>query len=464
MVLFVVPHPTGIAGSTAIAEYLKKHYQHIGGFLYKNSFGEISEVRREGHTKASRQIGRLLRSLKRYTTIGNLPYSLKKYAVSFQWYQRKQQKQTFLELEKRYRKVQGLLEKYHVRLIAFYGTRGISNVPVIKAGIEKSIPMVVLPLAEHATVETLLPPRRVNPLYWVELFPELAQEFRNFMVYDPQTNRHVFFYPAFAIQALKEFGLIPPKPWIQGSGFSQIKVMVGGQEEHNRLLKEGLETDNLVITGRPEHDKLFHLFQQKSELKSSIYQRYGFKMDSPLIVVALPQLWEHGVLDWGAHKEHIQELMQVLRSLEVNILISLHPKMDAKNYTFIEDSYQAVIAQERLFDILPAADVFVASYSSTVQWAMLCEIPTIVEDFVGLRYSVFDRYPGVKIVRNSQEFAQALRKVLQDAEHRRKLIADMRRFKSQIAPFDGKALHRIAESIVVEVERNRRRNENAQTL
>ena len=52
--------------------------------------------------------------------------------------------------------------------------------------------------------------------------------------------------------------------------------------------------------------------------------------------------------------------------------------MKTENYYFLEDKYNIKIIKERLMHVLPIADIYVADQSSTVPWAIVCGIKTMI--------------------------------------------------------------------------------------
>jgi len=128
------------------------------------------------------------------------------------------------------------------------------------------------------------------------------------------------------------------------------------------------------------------------------------------------------------------------------VLISLHPKMDISKYRFIEIDYGIPILTEPLKDILPAADCFAATFSSTVEWAVLCEIPSIVFDFYGLNYDMYDNYDGIVLVKKKPDLEDFLVKIQNDEIYSQQLSLAHRKNVAELSPFDGKCTERIVKA------------------
>lgn len=143
-------------------------------------------------------------------------------------------------------------------------------------------------------------------------------------------------------------------------------------------------------------------------------------------------------------------LAQALRDQGGNVLISLHPRMDPAQYQFLEKEYHLPIARQRLAEILPAADLFLATFSSTVLWAVLCRIPCLVVDFYNFGYNDFDFITGVEQVDRREEFAPRLAELLSPAgqERRDHLSRENQRWAEELSIFDGHCRQRLVQALV----------------
>ena len=73
------------------------------------------------------------------------------------------------------------------------------------------------------------------------------------------------------------------------------------------------------------------------------------------------------------------------------------------------------ILDERLFESLPSADLFVATYSSTVIWSVLCGIRTVVVDFYGFKYTMYDFLQSIRKVEEKEKFISTLKNSLTES-------------------------------------------------
>ena len=136
------------------------------------------------------------------------------------------------------------------------------------------------------------------------------------------------------------------------------------------------------------------------------------KENRPLVILALPQLYEHQLLSKEQHFAEIEYLVSTISKYSTDVLVSLHPKMDKVHYLFLEKKYNVVIAEQNLIDIIHLAKIFISTYSSTVLWSVALGIPSIIVDFYTLNYSYFKNFKGVGIFSEKQSFEAYLVELL----------------------------------------------------
>lgn len=264
-------------------------------------------------------------------------------------------------------------------------------------------------------------------------------------VYNSPYGSMLFYTPAKTI-ALSKMKMLPDNPWCMGGGFSDL-VAVSGSEDRERYMRMGVPAQKIVITGQPSHDSLYNLSCRVPELVTMLVQKYSLNRDKKLVICAVPQLAEHSLLDWDTHWQEIRFLTASLAQTGANVLLSLHPKSEIEQYRFLEQELSVRILQESLREVLPAADLFVATFSSTVRWAVLLGIPAVVVDFYGLGYDMYDHLAGIVKVKNKELLVQILQKVLKDQRYNESLRSEQQKSAQHIARFDGKVNQRIIDLI-----------------
>jgi glycosyltransferase involved in cell wall biosynthesis len=73
--------------------------------------------------------------------------------------------------------------------------------------------------------------------------------------------------------------------------------------------------------------------------------------------------------------------------------------------------------------LVPLADVYVASISATIRWALALGIPVINYDCYRYRYDDYQDAAGMLLVEDQHAFAAALQRIATDADYRQALGA-----------------------------------------
>ena len=251
-----------------------------------------------------------------------------------------------------------------------------------------------------------------------------------------------FFYPVYVSIALHFFGTLPSNPWYIGNGISDI-VCVDNYNTLTRYSRNGVPADKMRVVGDTVYDRLFMSFSKRESIKKDIAKKYKLDSRKKILIISLPQLAEHNLISWDLHWKEIKFLMETLSDEKINILVSLHPKSEFGKYRFIEEDYKCHIVKERLYDILPVADVFIATFSSTVIWSVLCGINTIVVDFYDMGYSIFDFLRTVEVVRKKKDLKNSINASI---GNKKDFSSDWKKVSKDIV-FDGNTIKRYNDLI-----------------
>jgi hypothetical protein len=220
-------------------------------------------------------------------------------------------------------------------------------------------------------------------------------------------GKRLHFYPASELLALWLCKALSRNPWYIGCGLSSI-LCVDSKRNFERALVEGVSPAKLRIVGHVVNDELYKRYCEREEIAIKLSKKYRLKDGRKIVVMAVPQLAEQGILTWEQHWDEIMFLCLAAEKLGHNLLLSLHPRANTDNYRHIENKVNCVILQERLFDVLPASDLFIATFSSTLVWAVLCGIKSVVVDFYGFGYTDFSDLNTIAVVNDKGQLASAL--------------------------------------------------------
>lgn len=233
------------------------------------------------------------------------------------------------------------------------------------------------------------------------------------------------------------------QPWAYGGGITDVATVFGAFDRRKQL-SLGVAEDKLVVTGQSSLDLLHRSSYRTADIRKELVRQYRLPPDRPIIICAVPQHLEHGLLGASGHWELASQLLESLASTGASVVLSLHPRSKREDYEKVAAAHDAVIARQPLIEMLAAADLFVAAMSSTVRWAILLRVPVIVLDDFGQGGQSMFEGEGVCFLRGRAQLAPVAKNLLNDAQAREKVKRSLDIQAKDLDPFDGRNASRVA--------------------
>lgn len=369
-----------------------------------------------------------------------------KETLLFDWYWECLEAKELKKLHLEYNQINPLFEIHKIDLIFLEGDRhmNIQEPVFLKISMERQIP-VILPYLVFPTEEESLIRSSKNKMIRQKWYTShyILDAQKRFM--GAQRNNK-YYYPHAISNALYRFGVLSENPWYMGSG-KITALCLPNQYMVSKYISNGIPRTKTLLLGDISYDRLFQNFIDRNKLRKKVFKKYDLDFSRKCFIIALPQLAEHDILDWDDHWDEINFLLESLTSLNINLLISLHPKMDFEKYCFLESKFNCHILEERLVDVLPMADLFLGTFTSTVFWSVLCGIKTIIVDFYNLNLSAFDFLNSVLIIKKKALFLKGVDYKLKEQTD---FSADWEKL-SREEVFDGRTINRYKKLIIENV-------------
>lgn len=347
-------------------------------------------------------------------------------------------------------KVRTAFDRLEPAAVILFDDRSLSvDAPILAICRETGCPSLIAPYALSRAEGTALS-RRYRLQHHIDAgrgrwAKRLIARLYPLQAYDSDYGRMIF-YPVGSTIALKVIGMLSPRPWVLG-GWANSTLAVFGERDREAAINMGVPKEKVFVSGQPSLDDLARVREDAASIRALLIERYDLAPDRPLLMCAVPQLGEHRILDWDTHWREIEFLFGRLAEAGANILLSLHPKMDTNAYNRIAEKYGISILHEPLRSVLPAAEIFVANYSSTVQWSILLRIPTVIVDFYEMNASFYDGIAGLLKVTDREKFRLLLDRLVNDANYRVEISSELAGSDARFAPLDGNASLRIIDRV-----------------
>lgn len=203
----------------------------------------------------------------------------------------------------------------------------------------------------------------------------------------------------------------PFNPWLVNAGHADA-IAVESAAMQQAYLKFGFQDANLKTIGHPLQDSLAVVACERLERRAALFAQYNLPPNRPLAVVAMPpnQLSSRSSV-YRVYADLIYAFACLPRELAgVNVVVSPHPNISSEGRSLIRDT-GVVLIETTVADLLPLADMYIASVSSTIKWALACGIPVINYDCFGYGYSDFEGVPQVENVNDENSYRELLHRL-----------------------------------------------------
>jgi hypothetical protein len=346
-----------------------------------------------------------------------------------------------------------LLHRVNPRLLVLGGDMaGYDTALYIKLAHEAGIAVLIVPSTmsngrEQAEVYYADPSYHVTG--WARqlvasLFPKWVRRHR---------DTRLFRCPPGRLLAMELAGLAPPQPWIFNSGYADA-IAMESEAMIDYYASAGMKHDRMVLTGSLSDDSMAERMRRTDTIRRDLCRDLNLDPAWPIVLTAVPPdfLYMTGgrpQCDFKTYDELLDFWIGSHAQLkECNNVIALHPSIDAESMRkFERDNIR--IGRWRTADMVPACDIYVASISSTIRWAIACGKPVVNYDVYRYRYTDFLNVPGVLAMEEQQEFRSTLTRLVLDDGYRRGIAQRQASVASQWGLLDG----RVGDRMLALVER-----------
>lgn len=208
----------------------------------------------------------------------------------------------------------------------------------------------------------------------------------------------------------------------------------------------------MILTGSLSDDAMAARLPQAQQLRERLCAELGFDPLRPLIVTALPPdfLYVNGgrpECDFRRYEDLVAFWIELFAELKgCNCVVALHPIVDVELMRHIERD-NVRIGTWKTAEMVPACDIYAASISSTIRWAIACGKPVVNYDVYRYRYTDFLQVPSVLATEEQGEFRRLLRQLVEDADYRREVAGVQAKQSPHWGMLDGRVGDRMLDLV-----------------
>ena len=253
--------------------------------------------------------------------------------------------------------------------------------------------------------------------------------------------------PGGRVIAMEVLGFAPPLPWIFNSGYADA-IAIESEAMLRYYNRCGMSGKQLVVTGSLSDDVLAAARREAETRRETLYRELGLPPNRPLLLSPLPPdfLYVAGGRPECAFTKYDELVDFWITSLLAvtthNIVISLHPSVRYEQMKHIETD-RVKIGRQGTNTLVPLCDLYVASVSSTIRWAIACGIPVVNYDVYRYRYRDYVDVSGVLNTDDKTQFRDWLARLQTDPAFFAELTAKQRANAPHWGTLDGNSHARL---------------------
>ncbi|MCK1652723.1 hypothetical protein IVA88_14925 [Bradyrhizobium sp. 149] len=250
-------------------------------------------------------------------------------------------------------------------------------------------------------------------------------------------GRDLLRQPALKASCQEFLGLSSPDPWVLNRG-SAVSIALDSDAQRDLYIKLGFPVEQLKVIGDLNGAMFHRVLSHKQRFVEEICSKYGWQSDRPLILCGFPPDQYQGTdtsrfefPDYDALIESWMGSFSML-STRANILVRPHPRIPLERLSGF-DGPNVKISLQPTAELIPLCDLYVASISATIRWAIACGIPVINYDTYRYRYADYESAAGVIGVEDVGEFRSLMTRFVGDE----KFAADLKERQRGVKDYWG---------------------------
>lgn len=263
------------------------------------------------------------------------------------------------------------------------------------------------------------------------------------------SSRSILRIPAEKILAYWLLKTSIPRPWLY-YGSEPDTVICDNEATAQFCRSKSIPTDHFKVLGSVEHDILYRYSEARIERRFEIEKDLGFSNLAPLVLISLVQ--EHFVYgapdsDFKNHMDMIEFIGRTLgNAKKLNVVVSLHPSMMPDDFRFLEQ-WGLKISTRPVIELIPLCDIYIASGSSTIPWAIACGKPVLNYDVYRYGSIAYNEAAGIITFADKEIFLNQIQKLEQEPEYLELMTQKQAACAKKWGKIDGKASERIIQAL-----------------
>lgn len=264
-------------------------------------------------------------------------------------------------------------------------------------------------------------------------------------------GRTVLRLPTARAFAMERLGLAPRDPWIVNTGDADA-IAVESEFMSATFARHGIDAARLYAVGHSAMDQLAEATRRSTATRADWALRYGYRPEQRVVLCAMPPDQYPGLRapEFDSYSALVDGWLAALGTMGPSwfAVVSPHPNIPGT----VLDRMRAAgvpVLEGGVANWLPACDLYVASVSSTIKWALACGKPVVNYDCYAYRHGDYHSIDAVVEMRAYAEFRSVLERH-SDTVHFEDRLRVAGSSSATYGMLDGKSGDRIAALVTGE--------------
>jgi len=208
----------------------------------------------------------------------------------------------------------------------------------------------------------------------------------------------------------------PPCPWQMNSGHTDT-LLVESDNLRDFYINNGIPASKILVTGSLADDEIAAVSQAKDSVVAKLVKETSIRPDLPLLVCGFPPSQFPLDCEFASYRELVEFWIASFASLTGwNVVLRLHPRMDEKEFKEQYDLKGIFLSTLDTASLISICDLYVASISATIRWAIASGKPVINYDVYQMDYDDFITAQGVVNIKTKEGFVRYLHKLTENPD------------------------------------------------
>lgn len=262
--------------------------------------------------------------------------------------------------------------------------------------------------------------------------------------------------PFLMAMAYEKFGYDPPQPWVLESS-SADGILVESEAMKRHYLTQNIPDSQLLSVGDSAHDQIHDVIANRDRFRADFAAEHGITDGDEkwMVFAVFPDLPKK----FGP-KDDFQDYHSALESIIARmkdapgwrVILSLPPSLDPGAFAqYASDNI--TLSKWPAVKLVGLCELYVASISATIRWAIAAGIPVINYDIYKFDYQDYTDVSGVVTVFDFKGFSATLEQVTHDDAQRRDLARLQAAHAAAWGVIDGRFAERFRQLVASYISR-----------